>query len=294
MKILVLGASGMLGADVVAELKKSHEVIGLGRSQLDIRSYKQLELAINVVRPDLLIQCAAYTDVDKAEFSENHDELVGVNVHAVENLCRLCNKYNVKLIYPQTFLVLKEGNECHAENSRNFKPLGKYAQSKLEAESIIRKCMDIDEYMILRLGGFFGGGKARDKNFVGIFLNKILPNAINNQIHVIEIGNRVWQPTWTSDVARLVSHLIAGGEWQSNVQYSSNNYVTFAGLAQAILKIIGEDRVKIKEVSASIVEKGAKRPSSIIMSPSAALSWEWQNHMFEERLAEYLEYDWLK
>ncbi len=290
----MLGASGMLGADVVTELKKTHEVVGLNRRELDITSYRQLELVISKQRPNILIHCAAYTHVDGAESSEGFDKLVEVNIKAIKNICYLCNKYNAKLIYPQTFLVLNEGNECHNENSKNYNPLGRYADSKLMAENIIREFLDIDKYMIIRLGGLFGGGQIRDKNFIGIFLNSILPRAIDKKMHTIEVGNRIWQPTWTYDVARLLAYLIDEGKWFSSVQYSARNYGTFADIAKSVLKIIREDRVKINEVSASIVEKGAKRPSRIVMSPSPSLSWEYQNHIFEERLAKYLESGWIK
>jgi dTDP-4-dehydrorhamnose reductase len=291
MKILVTGSKGMLGADIVDVLEKKYAVVALDRSILDITQTDKLGEIMHEIRPSVIVHCAAFTNVDKAESSDNCELLESVNITAVENICKLCIDLKIKLIYPQSFLILNSSAISHDETSLQIQPLGKYANSKLRAEQIIKKYLPKDQRMILRIGGLFGGGAERDKNFIGLFINKILPQAISLHLPEIEVGDRVWQPTWTADVAMLLSHLLSS-EWREDWQYSPTDSASFAEIARAILRILGEDRISIKEVSAEKVERGALRPRRIVMTPSPSLEKKWRTHNYEERLYQYINTVW--
>ena len=145
--------------------------------------------------------------------------------------------------------------------------------------------------MIIRLGGFYGGGPAVDKNFVGLFLKRILPKALQKGDREIPVGDRVWQPTWTKDIANTIGWCIEN-PWRESCQYATQDFASFADLAQAILDILGINDVKICKVSSDKIPIVAPRPQQIIMHSSDELIQSNFVHPYQVRLKEYLSTSW--
>lgn len=293
MNIFVTGSSGMLGSSLCEVLSKHHVVTGVRHNDLDVsKSAEWAGLALSSYQNlDAIIHCAAYTQVDAAERIENRQALWGTNVESIHTLCDLCLKHDIRLVFPQTFLVLRSQDEFHSANSHSIGPLSWYAKSKWEAEKIITERLPPNLRMIVRMGGFYGGGPDKDKNFIGLFLNKILPNAIRDGKKIIEIGDRVWQPTWVNDIAHFINWAI-NNPWHDFYQYATSDYASFAELAQTIITNLGIEEVKIKKISSSQLSEIAPRPQKIIMRSSEELVKANLVHDYRSRLSFYLNENW--
>jgi len=291
MVLLITGANGMLGAALCEVLSEKHTIIGLGHTEFDITDPAAWNsISSFKAKPDLIIHCAAFTQVDAAE-NEPSKALWETNVNSIERLCDVCLDQDIRVIYPQTFLVLQDQHNAHSPNSIAIEPLGWYSKSKWEAEELLMKRLPPEKRMIIRLGGFYGGGPDVDKNFVGIFLKRILPNALQKGDREISVGDRVWQPTWTKDIANMIGWCIEN-PWRESYQYATTDFASFADLAQSILTLLGIKEVTISKVSSKDIPVTAPRPQQIIMKASDDLIQSNFVHPYEVRLKEYLTTEW--
>ena len=104
MKVLVTGAKGQLGYDVVKELnKRNHEAIGVGSDMMDITDMASVEKIFKETKVDAVVHCAAYTSVDEAE--DNKELCMKVNVEGTKNIAKACKKIDAKMIYLNTSLL---------------------------------------------------------------------------------------------------------------------------------------------------------------------------------------------
>lgn len=291
MVILVTGANGMLGSAICDVLSEKHTIIGMGHSEFDVTDAKAWEsIRSFATKPDIIIHCAAFTQVDAAE-NEPSKALWDTNVYAIHHLCNICTSLNIRVIYPQTFLVLKDQSQAHSPDSQAIEPLGWYAKSKWEAEKILKHSLPPDQRIIIRLGGFYGGGPLTDKNFVGLFLKRILPQAIQKGENEISVGDRIWQPTWTRDIANTIIWCLENS-YHEIYQYATQDFASFADLAKAILDILGIKEINICKVSSKDIPVVAPRPQQIIMQSSDELVQANFVHPYYARLEEYLSKFW--
>jgi dTDP-4-dehydrorhamnose reductase len=291
MVILVTGANGMLGSAICDVLSEKHTIIGMGHKEFDVTDVKAWEsIRSFTIKPDIIIHCAAFTQVDAAE-NEPSKALWDANVNAVHHLCNICMSLNIRVIYPQTFLVLKDQSQSHSPDSKAIEPLGWYAKSKWEAEKILTQSLLPDKRLIIRLGGFYGGGPLTDKNFVGLFLKRILPQAIQKGENEISVGDRIWQPTWTRDIANAILWCLEN-PCHEVYQYATKDFASFADLAKAILDILGIKEIKICKVSSKDIPVVAPRPQQIIMESSNELVQAKFVHPYYASLEEYLSEYW--
>lgn len=291
MVVFVTGANGMLGTAICDVLGEKHKVISLGHDEFDVTDPGAWNsISSFQTKPDIIIHCAAFTQVDAAE-NEPGKELWETNVNSIRSLCDVCLRLNIGVVYPQSFLVLRDQPEIHGSNSKEIQPLGWYAKSKWQAEEVLRQKLPPNLRMIIRLGGFFGGGPDVDKNFVGLFLKRILPAALNRGDDQITIGDRIWQPTWTRDIANVFCWCLEK-PWRESYQYATQDFASFADLAQSILDILDIRNVKICKVPSSQIPVAAPRPQQIIMQSSDELIASNFVNPYQARLKEYLSTYW--
>ncbi len=114
MKVLVTGAKGQLGYDVVNELSlRGHQAIGIDIEELDITDEVMVQRMIEVVHPEGVIHCAAWTAVDAAEEEENYEKVYAVNVKGTDYLAKACKSIDAKMIYISTDYVFNGSGENH-------------------------------------------------------------------------------------------------------------------------------------------------------------------------------------
>lgn len=261
-KILITGAGGMLGTAFVNQINKNipnARVLALSRNQLDVCNENQLE-KIEAEKPDIIIHCACLVNADMCETQP--DVARNIIVNGTKNISLIAQNCGSQIIYPQSFLVFS-GKELHVDEETEPSPLNTYGHLKLEAE--LELLRQLPNSISLRMGGFFGG-REKDKNFVGKFLSLIRNAKQNNQRH-LEIGNRVWQPTYTEDIAANALLLLA--EKKSGIYcMAAHGSATFYEVAKETLSILGlADQITLGEIDASLFAKkeAAARPQAVIM-----------------------------
>lgn len=247
MKVLVTGANGQLGYDVVKELQKQNiECYGASRQDFDIVDFEVTENFIKNYMPDVVIHCAAYTAVDKAEDEQVLCYLV--NVSATDNIAKICKKINAKMLYISTDYVFDGNKDDFYEVDDEPNPINVYGKTKLLGEQAVQKILD--KYFIVRISWVFG---EHGNNFVKTMLHL---GKERKEINVI--ADQYGSPTYTADLAPLLVEMIQTEKY--GIYHATNEGVcTWAEFAEEIFKIAGID-VKVNHITTAEYPTRAKRP----------------------------------
>jgi len=265
MKVLVTGTSGQLGYDVMMELlKRGHQAVGADRSgsegdfekvQLDITDTKRVLAVVEELKPEAIIHCAAWTNVDGAEAQENLEKVRAVNVEGTRNLAEACKKVDGKFVYISTDYVFNgEGDKPWKPDDKNYAPINVYGQSKLDGELEVAKILD--KYFIVRIAWVFG---KNGKNFVKTMIE------VGSKHKVVKVvDDQVGTPTYTFDLARLLVDMIESDKYGYYHATNEGGYISWADFTEEIFKQAGIDS-KVERVSTAEYEKiagktVAKRP----------------------------------
>ncbi|MDD3419680.1 MAG: dTDP-4-dehydrorhamnose reductase, partial [Candidatus Gastranaerophilales bacterium] len=197
MKILVTGAKGMLGQDLCPLLEQHHNsVIETDITDLDITNFNQVEYVIKFYKPELIIHCAAYTNVDKAE--KDPKTAFKINATGTENLAKICAEYSIPIVYISTDYVFDGEASIPYKPTDKRTPLGVYGESKAKGEEAIEKYCK--KYYIVRTSWLYGH---KGKNFIEtiIALTQKMP-----ELKVVD--DQIGCPTWTMDLVKGILDLI--------------------------------------------------------------------------------------
>ncbi len=254
MKILITGAGGQLGKEWVEYLKKQEiDYQAFKSEKLDITHLSQIKEKLENFNPNLVINCAAYTAVDKAE--EELERVNSVNAIAPGILAQECAKRNIKLVHYSTDYVfegdIKDQNiypNGYPESART-KPINVYGQSKLSGEENIRQsgC----EFLILRvswLSGKYGN------NFV-----KTMLKLAETKGELSIVDDQFGAPTFCKNVVEQTLTLIdlkASGTFH----LGSSGITDWKGFADKIFQLSGK-KIKTNPISSTAFEARAKRPA---------------------------------
>jgi dTDP-4-dehydrorhamnose reductase len=264
-KFLITGCKGMLGNSFLNQLKfhvKNPQIFCFNKLELDVSDSNSFKDYTNL-KPDFIIHCAALVNADLCEEDKEKGRsniLVGT-----KNIVDFAKINDSKIFYPQSFLIYNDTNNIVDEHTIP-EPLSEYGNLKLESENIILNSSE--NSISVRMGGFFGG-EEKDTNFVGkvtSHISKLIKQGEKN----MEIGDRVWQPTFTDDLAYNSLILLANNK-SGKYNMASHGSCSFFKLTNEILKILNiKDKFTISCISAKILEKRelARRPLSVIMSNS--------------------------
>ncbi len=253
MKVLVTGANGQLGYDVIRELhKRKIECIGTLRQDFDITDFKSVEKFITEYNPQAVIHCAAYTAVDRAE--EELGACYDANVKATENVAKICKKLDIKMVYISTDYVFPGIGEKPYEINDITGPLGIYGKTKLEGENKVKVLLD--KYFIVRISWVFG---VNGNNFVKTMLKIGKAKSVLNVV-----ADQIGSPTYTIDVAKLLCDMIETDKY--GVYHATNEgYCSWAEFAEEIFKVAGYD-IKVNHVSTTEYPTRAVRPQNSRLS----------------------------
>lgn len=256
MRILVTGASGQLGQDVVLLLHESdHEVKACGRSELDIADQQQCEKVIGEYRPEAIIHCAAYTAVDAAE--EDVDGAYRINASGTRNIAVAAEKVGSKLVYISTDYVFDGQADRPYREYDNTSPQTVYGESKRAGE-ILTQTLN-SKYFIVRTSWVYGqyGG-----NFVKTMLKL---GAEKDSLSVVH--DQIGSPTYTVDLARFLLQLIQTEKY--GIYHASNSgHCSWHEFAQAIFETVGL-QVNVLPVTTEQFPRPAKRPAYSVMDHTA-------------------------
>ena len=249
MKVLVTGANGQLGYDVIKRLESEDiEYLGTDRESLDITNKEQVTRVISDYNPDVVIHCAAYTAVDKAE--DEKELCYSVNVLGTKYVAEACKEINAKMVYISTDYVFDGEGDKPFEVTDKPNPINYYGKTKYEGELEVQKLLD--KYFVVRISWVFG---SNGNNFVKTMLRL---GKEKNEISVV--ADQVGSPTYTYDLAKLLVEMVKTNKY--GIYHATNEgYCSWYEFACEIFKQTGMD-VKVNPIKTEDYPTKAKRPKN--------------------------------
>ncbi len=260
MKVLVTGANGMLGQDLCPILEDNgYEVVETDVNTLDITNLEQVKAVLNNEKPDFVVHCAAYTNVDKAEEDLKTAELI--NVTGTENVAETCGKLGITLVYISTDYVFDGTKNSPYTPEDMPNPINNYGVTKYEGEEAVRSLCE--KYYIARTSWLYGH---HGKNFV----ETMLKLADNHEVRVVD--DQVGCPTWTVELANGIVKLLDKPYGTYHVCGSGST--SWYGFAKEIYTQSNLD-VNLQPCTTAAFPRPAKRPSYSVMD-NKGICRNWQ------------------
>ena len=270
MKVLVTGANGQLGHDVLNELlRRGHSGIGSGSAPeyrgiedgspactadyagMDITDAEKVNSVIRALHPDAVIHCAAWTNVDGAEDEENIPRVFAINEDGTKNIAEACGEIGAKMMYISTDYVFNgQGTEPWQPDCIDFAPLNVYGKSKLAGEQAIAETLE--NFFIVRIAWVFG---LNGKNFVKTMLNL---GKTHDTLRVV--NDQIGTPTYTYDLARLLADMIQTDQYGTYHATNEGGYISWYDFACEIFRQAGMDVNVIPVTTAEYGLSKAARP----------------------------------
>jgi dTDP-4-dehydrorhamnose reductase len=251
MKILVTGANGMLARAVIRHCAEiGDEVIGLTRRELDISDASLVDEALQAHRPDAVLNCAAYTNVDGAEAEK--DAAFAANAFGVENLAISSCDLGCRFLTISTDYVFDGENSGFYTQRDTPSPISEYGLSKLEGERLALAAYG--RAIVVRSGWIYG---EHGTNFLSV-MHKLLAEGKT----IKAIGDAYGTPTSAGDLARRMRELV---ELDLPCIYhvtNSGEGTSYLGFAEAVCEIGGFDKSLLEPVSKDDLKRPAPRPAS--------------------------------
>ena len=247
MKVLVTGATGQVGYDVAKELKaRNIDVIGIGSKDCDITSFKDVKKTLEQIEPDVVIHCAGYTSVDRAE--EDKENCYTVNSIGTENIAKVCKIHNITLLFTSTDYVFDGTGIEPWKVDDERKPVSVYGMSKYEGELAVQKYLK--KYYIVRISWVYG---INGRNFVKAVLDKA---DISSEISVV--ADQIGTPTYTVDIAKAIVDIVQSEKY-GIYHVANEGYCSWYDFACYLFDKLNR-QIKVIPVSSEKYVAKAKRP----------------------------------
>lgn len=256
MRVIVTGAGGQLGFDIIKQLEKNgDEPFAADLPEVDITDNACVEAFFDKVKPEAVIHCAAYTNVDGAE--SNKELCRAINRDGTLNVAKAAQKHGAKLVYISTDYVFDgEGTEPFETDSPKA-PCNHYGVTKLEGE--VAASENCEKCFIVRISWVFG---INGKNFV-----KTMLRLAKEREELTVVCDQTGSPTYTPDLSELICEMIKTEKY--GVYHATNeNYCSWAEFAAEIMRLAGE-KTKIIPVASSEYKTVAVRPLNSRMSKTS-------------------------
>jgi dTDP-4-dehydrorhamnose reductase len=253
MKIIVTGARGQLGFDVLRELKDRnyYDVLGIVSEKLDITDNQSVKKFMKQEKPDVIIHCAAYTSVDKAE--DNQEQCYDVNVNGTKYLVDAAKTYNAKFVYISTDYVFSGDkiDQYHINDTPN--PKSVYGKSKYLGEL---ETLKHNKYFIIRISWVFG---KNGNNFV-----KTMLKLGNERKELSVVSDQIGSPTYTRDLSRLMVDMIETDKY--GIYHATNEgECSWYEFSKEIFNI-ANIKINVIPIATSQYPTRAKRPQNSTLS----------------------------
>lgn len=251
MKYLITGGGGQLGFDVRRDLLhrdvSESDVAAPSSKELNITDARAVEKYIGIFQPNVIIHCAAYTNVDGAE--SDQEACRKVNVEGTRNLVRAAEKVDAKIIYISTDYVFDGESAEPYEIDAKTNPKSVYGQTKYEGEEIVR---EYPKHFIVRIAWIFG---INGRNFV-----KTMLRVANDRDEVAVVDDQIGSPTYTVDLAKFLVDLSKTEKY--GIYHATNEgFCSWAEFTEEIYKNAGLD-TKVKKVSTEEYIELAGKPQA--------------------------------
>ena len=254
MRVLVTGAKGQLGTDLMNELaKRGIEGIGVDVEEMDITDRDACRRVISESKADAVIHCAAYTAVDAAE--DHVDLCRRINGEGTRNVALACRETGAKLMYISTDYVFDGTGTRPWEPDDERHPLNVYGQTKYEGELAVEELTE--KFFIVRIAWVFG---VAGKNFI-----KTMLRLGEERGAVSVVDDQVGSPTYTYDLARLLVDMIQTDRY-GRYHATNEGLCSWYEFAKEIFRQAGMDQVQVTPVTSDQFPAKATRPSNSRMS----------------------------
>ncbi|OGX68130.1 MAG: dTDP-4-dehydrorhamnose reductase [Paenibacillus sp. RIFOXYA1_FULL_44_5] len=276
MKIMVTGAGGQLGKDLVDSLGQHHQVIALTRAELDITNQEQCKQIIHTVRPDAVIHAAAYTAVDLAESEE--DQAYAVNAFGTRNIAAAVQEIGAKLCYISTDYVFDGNSNVPYREYDNTNPTGVYGKSKRAGEQLVQSLCE--RYFIVRTSWVYG---KYGSNFV-----KTMLKLGQDKKELKVVHDQIGSPTYTVDLSCFLETLVLTEKY--GIYHASNSGIcSWYEFAQAIFAESGAN-VVVHPCTTEEFPRPAPRPKFSVMDHLSIRANGFQDlRPWQEALREFLQ-----
>ncbi|MFF7791049.1 dTDP-4-dehydrorhamnose reductase [Streptomyces sp. NPDC007991] len=254
MRWLITGAGGMLGRDMVEELtRRGEDVAGLDRAALDITRSDAVDTAVRDHRPDVVVNCAAYTAVDDAESDEAR--ALQINGDGPRLLARACAAHGARLIHVSTDYVFSgDARTTPYPEDHPTGPRSAYGRTKLAGEQAVLEELP-GASAIVRTAWLYG---VHGANFVRTMIGL---EARRDTVDVVD--DQRGQPTWSADVAERIADLGVrlGPDAHGVFHATSSGEATWYELAREVFSLVGADPDRVRPTSSAAFPRPAPRPA---------------------------------
>lgn len=256
MKVLVTGVKGQLGFDVCKELdKRNIENKGIDKDDCDITDENAVLDYIKSYAPDVVVHCAAYTAVDRAE--DEKEICYNINVKGTEYIARACKEIDAKMVYISTDYVFEGVGETAYEVQDKAAPNNTYGITKYQGEEAVRKILD--KYFIIRISWAFG---INGNNFINTMMKL---GETRSELSIV--ADQIGSPTFTYDLSPLICDIIATDKY--GIYHATNEgYCSWADLAEYIFSVTGQ-KVLVHHIKSEEYPVKASRPKNSRLSKAS-------------------------
>ena len=260
MKWLITGASGQLGLALQAELvQRGIDFVGANSSELDITKPLSVNQMVDLIKPGVIINAAAWTDVDGAE--SNESTAYSVNALGPQNIANAASKSGALLVQISTDYVFSGDASSPWSEQAPRNPQSVYGATKSEGEKFVLTTLPSNSYVV-RTAWLYS---SKGKNFAKTMANV----ALVEEGEVRVINDQIGQPTFARDLAKQIVELVLS-EAPTGIYHSTNGgQATWFEFAQEVFKLVGADVSRVIPVSTSEFPRPASRPNYSVLGRDA-------------------------
>lgn len=253
MRILILGHRGMLGSELFGRLSLQHDVTGEDTDAFDIASERDCFRVIRDAGPDVVINAAAYTDVDGAE--KKREWCFAVNADGVRNVAMACRPGGIKIVHFSTDYVFDGMKGAPYREDDPCRPLNVYGESKLAGEQHLQQCST--NYLLVRTAWMYG---RQGNHFVKTILDQV-----GKQGRLDVVNDQKGSPTNAKDLAAAVERLLTGGH-TGTFHVTNRGSCTWHDFALKILAYAGILGVPVMPIGSDRLSRAARRPRYSVLN----------------------------
>jgi dTDP-4-dehydrorhamnose reductase len=275
MRILLIGANGMLGKDLVQEWTQD-EIIPATSRDTDIRDLEQVRSLVSRTRPDWVVLTAAYTDVDGSE--KNPELAFAVNGEGTKNVAKAAQEFGAKLFYVSTDYLFDGTARRPIETDHPVAPLNVYGKSKAAGEKAVQD--HHRAWCIARTSWLFGASGSS-------FPEKIL-RASETRPELTVVSDQFGSPTFTRDLARAICDLVYA-DARGIVNVTNTGSCSWFEFAREVLEQAGRNSIRVLPISTAQAGRPATRPAYSVLAPASLNSRGISLRSWQDATSAYLE-----